>query len=312
MFNFCADIKRWACMLFVCALMLSCSKEVDIDIPEHKALPVVNSLLKRGEPIKIRLTQSSGIFDDGIYPLTNIPVKLYKDDEWIATLLSDKEGFCISLDTLQAKHTYGIAFEYGLHKISSRDHVPMQVPLMLCCYQDSVKIENETGHFLSECKIRFRDEPNQKNYYEIRPLLYYKNQQTNRYIVETTDISSDDPVLVNEDILWGQYMPYVPFSDQLFDGKIQEITFNYTPPIYSSGEFINEDYKLIIQFRVVSESYYKYKKSLIKHIDLQGGEDPSVWEVGLLNPLPMYSNVEGGYGIFGAYAEVTDTVSKRK
>ena len=56
--------------------------------------------------------------------------------------------------------------------------------------------------------------------------------------------------------------------------------------------------------RTTSRAYYKYRKSWIRHSNNQqiGNQIEELLFMTLIgDPVPMYTNVEGGYGIFAAY-----------
>ena len=83
------------------------------------------------------------------------------------------------------------------------------------------------------------------------------------------------------------------------------IKMNFLPIKYNTGELVDPDYKLIVVLRSVSESYYRYKKMLPEHLNAQQYD---FWQ-GQGDPVEMFTNIEGGYGIFGAYSTVRDTLS---
>lgn len=112
---------------------------------------------------------------------------------------------------------------------------------------------------------------------------------------------SSDPVIKSEGLM--DYEPNsILLSDELINGKSYKLKINYAPPFRPD----EPNYKLIIQLRSVSEQYYKYSKSLSIHKFYQ---ESSIWN-GMGTPVPMSSNIEGGYGIFAAYSVTTDTIFK--
>ena len=70
---------------------------------------------------------------------------------------------------------------------------------------------------------------------------------------------------------------------------------------------------LIIQLKTVSPEYYHYVKSWPAHLEEQSVKEPNLLEpqggiLGFMNtPVPMFSNIEGGVGIFAAYTSTYQT-----
>ena len=66
----------------------------------------------------------------------------------------------------------------------------------------------------------------------------------------------------------------------------------------------DSDSLFILKFRTASHEYFKYKKTVGSHLENQ---DSDLWQ-GTGNPSRLYSNIEGGYGIFAMYQESRDTI----
>ena len=65
--------------------------------------------------------------------------------------------------------------------------------------------------------------------------------------------------------------------------------------------YLEELYSCVVVFRSVSDEYDKYlKTSLAKMLVYQSFEDPTQW----LDESEIFSNIENGVGIFGAYSDV--------
>ena len=82
------------------------------------------------------------------------------------------------------------------------------------------------------------------------------------------------------------------FSDELFDGK--EYTLQVKEQLRSDTKYYTKRH---IRLYSLSEPYYQYLLSLqnIKNEGIMGG----LTNVGLAEPVRIYSNVEGGTGIAG-------------
>ena len=148
------------------------------------------------------------------------------------------------------------------------------------------------------------DNPNKQNYYEV----YFRIQchETNEeYFHFANGYMSSSPILLNEDIL--DYEPKsIIFSDELFNGEETNIPISFRYPCINSnsGGTIASDYSLVVYFLSITEEYYLYRKSLYKHLFSQ---QTDIWN-GAIEPVNMYSNVNGGYGVFAGYSLITDTI----
>jgi hypothetical protein len=95
------------------------------------------------------------------------------------------------------------------------------------------------------------------------------------------------------------------WSDKYTDGKDIEIRFvyyysyNYKKGIVANSDFIRFTFFL----QSINQDYYTYLKSLNMYYESGGSEDP------FSEPVVIFSNIENGYGIFGAYD--TDTVTTK-
>jgi len=82
------------------------------------------------------------------------------------------------------------------------------------------------------------------------------------------------------------------FSDICFDGEVYTLSLDIAMGDYSGDEVLF-DY-VDIHFNAISEGFYAYERTLY-------GEE-GFFTV-FAEPAPLYSNVEGGYGIFGVKSE---------
>jgi uncharacterized cupredoxin-like copper-binding protein len=121
-------------------------------------------------------------------------------------------------------------------------------------------------------KTTFRDEPGKENYYRIRVrYLTYNTSGTQKYIT--------DNFLTNEN----EY-----FTDSFVntEGEIGIETRLYTPGKYNDSCIIK------VYLMNTEKSYYQYYRSLK---DFSDNENP------FQEASPVFSNIEGGLGIFTSY-----------
>jgi hypothetical protein len=274
----------------------SCTREVNIDIPKHEPEPVLNCLFANDSIFKVHLGMSSSILGEPLPITGGEEIKLYGNSTFIESLVWENEVY-VSSTTAQTNVEYQIEWENGGNKITSSDFTPEQSPIESASYRDSVGID-EFGDKYSECTVTFTDNPHQKNYYEISLFIHYTFEGEN--ITSGTRLFSSDPIINAEGL--DEFEPNdLIFSDEMINGQTHELKLNYFP--YRQAPDI--DYSLIVRFRSVSENYYNYSKALLIHLFYQ---ESNIWN-SFGSPVPMFTNIEDGYGIFAGYSEDIDTIT---
>ena len=286
--------KRLVILGFISCV--SCSKIVTVKISEQIPKPVLSCLFTNDSIFKVDLSMSSSIFNEPVSFQNGEVIKLFGNGELVDSLQWDGEHY-ISIITPQSNIDYKIEWEKDDAKITSSDCLPEKVFIESSELRNGVGF-NEYGEPYSECTLVFKDDPLQKNFYEI--LLVNKYIRDDKIVFSSYPLFSSDPVIISEGLL--DYEPWsILLSDELINGKSHELKINYDLPFQPD----NPNYELIVQLRSVSEQYYKYAKSLTIHKFYQ---ESSIWN-GMGSPVPMFSNIVGGYGIFAAYSVTTDTIS---
>jgi len=262
-------------------------------MPVHKSKAVIHSLYKAEDTIKVYVTKSTGIFDYLEDNIEDATIKLYKNDVFLETLTYDSESnYYKSENVAQINNDYQIVADIpGVNAISASSHTPKLPNLVSWEYIGEIGYADSESIFYM-LKVEIDDDVSKRNYYEI--------------MVNITEIDNEDyvgwgnqglfnlsePVFVNEE------NPKHLFSDDLFNGT------NYT---LNAGFVMHEDvnsFNLELVFRQVTKDYYNYKKKLDKHIEAQGGDDI----FGYMEPVQMFSNINGGYGVFTGYSEVRQVI----
>ncbi|NLJ43797.1 MAG: DUF4249 family protein, partial [Bacteroidales bacterium] len=124
---------------------------------------------------------------------------------------------------------------------------------------------------------------------------FYEVQLSAKYIIDNNYTSiwfkkNSDPIITSTGLL--DYNPKtLIFTDKMFDGKHCSVKIYFATQAYA-------DYNLTITFRSVSESYYKYKERQFAYLFSLENDIFS----GMSEPINLYSNITGGYGIFAGYS----------
>jgi hypothetical protein len=298
--------------VFFAICVQSCTKEVQLDLPQHKPMIVVNSVFTNDSLLKIHISKSNGMFQTSRPWIESAFIKLFENDELIDTkeLMATDSGLYISNFIPQESKFYRLEISSGgFNSIECTDFLPKKPILGSICFKDSVYID-EDRFPVSKVEVLIHDPDNNKNFYEIKFKLKYILPDESKYRI-TDAISyrkNTDIVLQNENIL-DYYPETLVFSDELFNGQDYNMIIDFAGPIHISSyngqrEYQGYDFSLILYCRSISENYYKYKKQLTKHLYNQDGD---IWD-GVGDPVQMYTNIEGGYGIFAGYSQVIDTI----
>jgi hypothetical protein len=235
-----------------------------------------------------------------MYPIVNdtFHLKLFEEEN----LLIDSVfiGNYLTTNTIpivNKKYTVEIAAT-GLPVIRAFDSIPDQVPITdaLLIFPAGV---DPYGDAIIEADISFSDPSDETNYYEI--LIYSAEGEIN-YWNYYGDVEITDPVLLNEGDL-AYYPTTFFFSDALFNGE------KYTMKIIDGGRSpYGEVFKHYVSLRSISKSYYLYRKYYTRHAYNQQFQGDFLDLIFKGEPQNMYSNIEGGYGIFAGFQETTTEV----
>jgi hypothetical protein len=279
--------KCW-CVLFL-FLLISCSKEIEIDTRGFKQQVVVNSIFCPDKPFSFdfSLTQAPtnafAEISDSIY------VSLYEDNR----KLLETKILANSLVT-NIYPQCGSAYRMKVHiegfdTLYACDTIPPLVNILDANYIGPVSIDNYGDQF-AQYYISFSDPALTRNYYELNWGVDFESKIT-------------DPVLLNEGDV--SYYPTTYFySDELFNGQVYTLSIKYGLPRGSMPS---------IAIRAVSRNYYLYRKYLTRHLYTQPTRDLGMGAFILkCEAQPMYSNIINGVGIFAGYAETEPCFFRKK
>lgn len=147
--------------------------------------------------------------------------------------------------------------------------------------------------------VKFSDPAGVPNYYLVNVQSKYGASSSGVYV------DYIDPVfeMQNQDITeigsensmrngWGW-----TFSDEAIDGQDYSLALKETGVILDRNSTDPWQRQRSVRLYSLSESYYKYLRSVLKS---NQREESSIGDIGILEPVAIFSNVEGGTGVFGA------------
>ena len=299
-------------LICILSTFLSCTKEVEITIPQKETKLVLNSLFSLDKPLEVHLSRSTNFLDYKIIPVEDATVVLYSENKAIDTLNYTDTCFYISQFTPEINKRYTIKVkDTELANITTTDYIPYK-PVIISGERIENLYTDEVGNYNSRLKLNFRDDPHVKNFYLIG--LFYRDNYTsymrkpgtNETIQDTANgwcwLRSEAPVIQskNEQIQsWGKS---IIFNDDLINGQNHSLIIDYTRG-FSVGRKMIEDYTMYVHFYSISENYYNYQRKLNMRSNSGSEFLNNTGEV-----VRMYSNIENGYGIFAGYNYVVDTI----
>lgn len=299
-------------VVFVLSLYLSsCTKIVEIEIPDTNKVPVINCLFSNDSILQLRLSSSFSLCEDIPSPINNANILLFENDLLIENL-SFLNGFYESNIVPKSGKRYSIKasipeFDNDL-EIIAFDTIPSEPILYSFSFNDSAIFDMQ-GYPASQAIIEIEDNSYDLQYYEVMLIMKYKRSSLDTiYEKRIADycVENYDPVLTDEGLL--DFKPKtLVFSNKRFIGQKYSLKINFQNTLYLEDSYPQfKELKLIVHLRKVSKSYYKYKKQLTIH---QSSLNSDFWS-GTTEPSTMYSNITGGYGIFAGYTQITDTITK--
>ena len=284
---------------------------IDLDIPPHEPVLVLNGLLDADTNARVVISHSVGAFSNAVPSFINdANVLLYKNDELIGiSLLPDVENLVYvnylddsqNVDSLAMYYyksdyipdnnsTYRVEVNHSdYNPISAETFIPDDITVY------NIDVDTTSNEDKIGLTFSFDDNANQQNYYRLKVFSScikewedeYGNDQEWGYRGDAY-MMSNDPSFPS-DIPWEGYTFFgnrVIFSDALFNGQQKTITLD----VQSDLEYAYCD-TIIIEFSAFSDDTYSYYNSLGDHsekgeLNIFGGE-----------VIPVYTNVENGLGV---------------
>ncbi|MEO6903263.1 MAG: DUF4249 domain-containing protein [Bacteroidia bacterium] len=287
-------------------LITGCTKKLEYDFKPQAPKLVISSILVPDSLIKVYVSSTQSILSNKNTTINNALVLLYEGNKVADTLVSKGNGLYTYANkhlALEGELYKIIAYANGFDSIFSEVTIPNTVMInsahAICPYGYT---QNNEPYTLFELTIN--DVPNEENFYEL--VLYLKQPRLPYQFATMADFKTNDNILINEgDIDYINYSSSLLISDKLFNGKTVTITCqfsNYNTQIGADKYFA---------LRYVSQSYYKYKKYLLRHQYNQNTSSTLDDPLQLLfsgEPSNMYSNVKNGYGVFVGYNSTIEKV----
>lgn len=300
------------CCGLIMTTLISCDKELKIELDGNDELIVVNSIFNQGEIAEVELTKSFSPYEEiKVKELSSATVSLYSDGTFIENLTYSKLttetiGKFRTASVLNAGTNYELkVVDPNLGSASALGNIPaLGVPI-----ESPAVTWNESWDTLNSIKFDFNlevNDPSEENYYYLTmavPVLKYNEIlevyefYTWQYAeVLTGDLPNHQPYLNNGLLL----------NDDAFDGSAYNITGTATTSIEPwgnfdmSGDLIVDKTHLYINLHNLSKPLFDFYSSYATKLESQ--ED--IYS----EPSSIYSNISGGIGIFAGANVTTEAV----
>jgi hypothetical protein len=277
-------------------LQISCSKEIEIDLDNTKAL-VLNSIFNPDSLFTFHITATASLLNNYDTLSENLHFSLYDEDKLIFESVSQSGLFKTNLKPVSGRKYTVELQSSNFPALKAIDAIPNLVPIDNA-YMIFPSGVDAFGFYIAEACVSFTDPPNETNYYEL--IISSKPGGANAW---NSEYETNDPVLQNE----GD-QDYHPtsffFSDELFNGEPYEMRIKHGTG-YSLKDNKLTAFPLYATLRSVSMNYYKYRKFYTRHAYNQQFQNEFLDLIFKGEPQNMFTNIENGYGIFAGYCEST-------
>jgi len=287
-------MSRTICFIAV-IIFSSCQKEIPINWPEQDPELVVNCLFTNEKPFEASISLTNSIPNATYNFIADATITIRTDQGLFDSLIHLDSGNYIGTKVPMAREKYYLSVTHPDYKsVAAKSSLPERISPELITVIDTAGI-HLWGKPFSMITISFHDPADEMNYYEIGAYMIGEGLGDAPGKIGSHKMlwpySVTDPVLTAEDIM--EYTPSTfVFSDNLIDGTL----YNLNAPIELVTKL--ESLELHLHFISASKEYYNFKKNLIKHLFNQGGRELDLMIINAGNPLPIYSNIENGHGIF--------------
>jgi len=299
-----------ALITFIVALS-SCYKYYDINLPDTEQKTVINGILFSDSILPVFITKSMklGIFEDStdVNFVDTAIVELYKNNQFAEKLLNKGNGKYLSIDSIEAGENYTVKIKNGEQNFEINCTVPQKQKFtsLECLDYDSINQVYSINIVI--------DDATGKDYYGFSAYTYMPN-----IIVDTLgnivgfNISKVPLYLdpkSNQNLYVYSYELQPFFNGQLIDDdffseQTFSTVFNLSNPIsgyeLDSSMFTIDSITVYFELYKFDNNMFNYLTSSVKYFESTGNP--------MVEPVNIYSNIEGGIGVIAAASKTTDSL----
>lgn len=268
-------------------LLQSCIETVDLNLQKTDSVNVLNCIITPArDTVTTWLTKSNSITSNNSFQsIDNATITLYEDGILVDSLTYNANGKYTLAYTVKHSKNYRLEATINDTTIWAKTTVPSEI-------NATFGKEDDLG-FSGNYVIYLTDAVNESNYYwitAIDSMSHGKPWGTAPITIYTNYQYADDfnQNIESEGLGYNFYYDYyIRFNDNQFSGEETKIMF------YPNG---SPSYSILISADKNLDSYMKSSYTL--YLMAQYAEEMPMTYV----PSPVYSNINGGTGIFGSYS----------
>ena len=289
-------MKKLIIYLTITISLLACTKEIDLEFPIAESQIVVNGIINPDSIIKINLTKTLPLATTSDFPIIENAIVIIKENGiLIDTLTYQNKGNYILDYNPKIGNTYRLEVQTpGYESVFAEDIIPGKPKFDACHHRGRYSINI---HELSN--INYWISVQKKDYAEGENFSYdsTKVSLTTPFYLSSNCIPCDDFNAIQDDG-FNEYFTYI----RLNDGRTQHYPINIsiekTSFVQPNLRKADSNQTAYINITNASENYDKYLKSSM--IDFMNNDFNDVGA--FTKPVTIFSNIENGTGIFGAYS----------
>jgi hypothetical protein len=287
-------------LLIFFVVFQSCIEKVDYEsITPPAPQLVVNSYITPDSTMEFFVNKTSNMLDNN-YIISDGNIEIWADNSLLTTLTEHQQGHFTS----SIKPEIGVEFKIIVRadnmKASAQTHIPDSTKITDFSYIHPGGNINADGlHGTYTTFFLSIDDPLEENYYELKAFTLNTDSVYHKPYIHVLIFSENTIIKAEGD---NYSIHKLLFSDKQFNGEKTILNVN---TLYTVDGAFNE--KTLFLLRTVTKEYYLYHKTLLAHYYNQELiHNPSLEELSLFQitgrPIDVYSNIEGGYGIFAGYS----------
>ncbi len=289
---------KYIVTIIIFSQLLSCTKSYTYDFDDIDKRIVLNSFFFPDSLMRFHITEEASLSDDITFDkyktINSAQIVIYENEAIVDTAYYTEKGNYYSGIEPQLNAKYKISvIAPGYDKIIAEDQIPTIIKI------DSLgKIKNSDESYNYKIKIIFDDPAEDNNYYFI--YAYWKKYYNDLIYFKEAYIRTQDPAIGE----WRTQSVQAPiFNDELFNGKRYELAIDL-----SVNDYREQPEYCYFELRSISKNMYLYLKSYNKQTPKFGDDLMEMFQQGMVEPIPIYSNINGGLGIFAGYAISRDSI----
>jgi len=292
---------------FVILFAGACISPAEVDFAEAEQELVVYSHFGVDEPMKIYLTHTRDPLqpNQAFEAIEDARINVYRDGELVSYFnrgVPDKKVEYLALYDTEVTAIGGSSYQIEVMAEGYKNARSVEtVPHHRANISNFIFIENTDEGKLY--RLRFLDDENVKNYYQLIVKELIRDMRDSIISEEVVEYelarSSAFPHFENDTRTWAAIYP--EYAGFLFTGVRGESGFKELfidiPDKERTSTNETHSYRYRVELHNVSEAYFLYHQSV--HAQLTDNNP-------LNEPIHIFNNIEGGFGNFSAYNAITD------